>query len=186
MIKRRPPHLGHHPGYGPPPNEQSHHHTEEHEEGQLEVGDLAELEQHPDFGPTPALKVRLDAPALTHELPTRLSVCRTLPILSPERILPYDMRRAKATLLVQGQGARLARSIEELKAGGAGQIGVASSGTGAQFSTSGGGTGGFLLPTGLLVPLVVTCQDAFYACSDDYGVGNNPALLSIMIENWAD
>lgn len=144
----------------------------------------AELEQEEDYGPVPPLKVTVDGPAFTHELPTHLAVCRTLPVLSPERILPRDPRRSKAIIIAGTQGLRIAKSISELRAGGSGQVGVASGGTGPSFSTSGGGTGGALLPIG--VPVVVTSQDELYGSSDDYGVGNNASLVSLIIEQWAD
>lgn len=158
--------------------------VEEQHQDATQVGDEYELQQHEEFGPVPPLNVRVDGPAMTHELPTKLAVCRTLAVLSPERLLPFDERRSKATLIANVQGLRLARAISELKLGGAGQVGVASSGTGPQFSSSGGGTGGFLLPIG--VPIVVYTQDALFCCSDDYGVGNNACLVSLIIEQWAD
>lgn len=142
-----------------------------------------EVEQIEDYGPVPPLPVTLAAPAHVLQLPSHLAVCRTLGVLAPERILPADPRRSKATLIASVNGLRIAKSIAELRAGGAGQVGVASSGTGPQFSTSGGGTGGFLLPSGLV--LVVSTQDALYASSDDYGVNNGPCMLSLIIEQWA-
>lgn len=143
-----------------------------------------EVEQVEDYGPTPPLKVTVAGPAFTHELPTRLAVCRTLPVLAPERVLPADPRRSRATIIAGSFGLRIARAISELRAGGSGQVGVASSGSGPQFSTSGGGTGGALLPVG--VPVVISSQDALYGSSDDYGVGNNASLVSLIIEQWAD
>lgn len=143
-----------------------------------------EVEQIEDYGGVPPLKVTVDGPAFTHELPTRLAVCRTLPVLAPERILPADPRRSKATIIAGIQGLRIAKSIAELRAGGSGQVGVASGGTGPQFSSSGGGTGGALLPIG--VPIVISSQDALFASSDDYGNTNNASLVSLIIEQWTD
>lgn len=149
----------------------------------IEIGTEYELQQREDYD-VPPLVVHVAAPVQVHQLPTRLAVSRTVSVLAPEAILPNDKRRARAVLLASTQGLRLSGNVSDLKSGGVGRVGVASGGTGAQFSSSGGGTGGFLLPVGMI--LTVTLRDILYACSDDYGVGNNPCMLSLMIEQWAD
>lgn len=159
-------------------------HQPRHHQPNPEIGTFTEVEQFEDYGPVPPLDVCVVAPVNIHQLPTRMAVLRTIGILAPERILAADLRRKTCRLIVSNQGLRLGRSISELSVGGSGQVGVASGGTGPQFSTSGGGTGGFLLPIG--IPIEITTADAVYAASDNYGTGNAASMVSIMIEQWAD